>query len=183
MAYIINNYFDRNRQLRFLDHGGGYGLLSAELLLNNKLPIIKAVNCDISEVNMMFAHRMFLHFRDKLLGRFFFHLGASEDFEYDESYDIISFIGSLLYIPKDKVLHTLTRSWEALRPGGILVIHENIKSPSYIRDYAVMFTVDELESLLTRFGTIDYYLSTATLRVNRKKVGTKSVFRVIRKCS
>ena len=44
-----------------------------------------------------------------------------------------------------------------------------------------MFTVGELEGLLKGFGPIDYFLSTATLSVNKEMAGKKSVFRVVQK--
>lgn len=186
MAHIIKKYFDRNHKLNLIDHGAGPGLLTGELLLNKELNIAKAVNSDICLINMVLARRMFAHFRDELDGRFFFNLGKSEEYDYKDSYNIVIFIGSLLYVSKDKVLNTLVRAWEAIRPGGILVVQENIKMPSYEgkgppKDYNVMFTVDELEDLLSRFGHIDYYMSTSTTSVPKEKVGEKSVFRVVKK--
>ena len=100
---------------------------------------------------------------------------------YDDKYDVISFIGSLLYVPRNKTLTTLKKSWDALKLGGILIIHENIKASSYKRDYDVMFTVDELEGLLSSFGLIDYYSSTTNAQISQELVGSKTVFRVIQK--
>ena len=68
-----------------------------------------------------------------------------------------------------------------LRPGGVLVVHENIKSRSYTRDYDLMFTVDELEGLLRPLAPIDYFLPTATVQIDGEAAGTKSVFRVLQR--
>ena len=178
---IISKYFPKNRKLSFLDQGGGSGLLTCELLLNQDLNIYKGVNCDISQNNLLMAYRLFCFYRHKLRGKFFFNLCASQDFNYDDKYDVISFIGSLLYVPRNKTLTTLKKSWDALKLGGILIIHENIKASSYKRDYDVMFTVDELEGLLSSFGLIDYYSSTTNAQISQELVGSKTVFRVIQK--
>jgi hypothetical protein len=70
--------------------------------------------------------------------------------------------------------------WATLSPGGLLILQENIKSPTFelICYYDLMFTVDELDALLSEFGEITCYLSTAAARVARDKAGARSVFRV-----
>jgi hypothetical protein len=72
----------------------------------------------------------------------------------------------------------LDRAWDALAPGGVLIVHENIKNPSYTRDFDKMLTVEEIEALLGNYGSIERYLATAIARVSREAAEARSVFRV-----
>jgi hypothetical protein len=76
---------------------------------------------------------------------------------------------------------SVERAWEALNPGGILIIQENIKHPSYKRDYELMFEPEELDKLLQGFGEIGYYMSTATKAVQAALVERKTVYRIVHK--
>ena len=181
LRHIAKEHLQPNRPLRFLDHGGGGGFLAAEMLLQPDLPVAKSVCCDTSLTMSMIARQMHDGMRDCLGDRFFFELARSSEFTYDDSYDLISFISALMYMPREEAREALSRAFDALRSGGVLVIHENIKSPSYKRDYDLMFTVEELESLLKPFGQISYYLSTATVAVTREQAGKRSVFRAMQK--
>ena len=183
LTHIIQQNFKAKQPLKYIDQGGGYGLLAAELLLNPELNLVKGVNCDIGQHNEKMAFQLFSALRPQLENRFFFDLGAAQDFTYDDSYDVISYIGSLLYVPKEKTLYVLQEAWNALNPGGILVVHENIKTPAYVRDFDFMFEVDQLDELLSNFGSVQRYLSTVTIPVTKEQAGQKTVFRVLKKSS
>ena len=67
-----------------------------------------------------------------------------------------TFLGSLLYVRNQK--ETIVEEiWEALDDDGILIIHENIKNTGYERDYDLMFTAQELDALLEKFGEIVFF--------------------------
>ncbi|MEE2705526.1 MAG: hypothetical protein VX988_00645 [Planctomycetota bacterium] len=182
MGHILETRFSHDRPLRIVDHGGGLGQFVIELLLENPR-VEMAVNCDVNPLHLMLSARVFEFFRDLLRGRYFMQLQPSEEFDYDSSCDVISFMGSMLYLPRGGLDNTLDRGWNALNPGGLLVIHENIKHESFARDYEIMFTAEELNARLERFGKIEYYASTSCKRLPPDKVGNKCVFRVIQKSS
>ncbi|UCD74895.1 MAG: hypothetical protein JSV91_14050 [Phycisphaerales bacterium] len=183
MGKIIRDRFAADDELSFLDHGGGLGLLAAELLLDPAVPVARAVNCDIDTVNLILGGRLFDFYRRRFDGCLFAHLGPSEEFPYRRPYDVVSFIGSLLYVPRNLTSSVLDRAWEALNPGGILVVHENIKTDSHkgTRDYDMMFTPEEIDRLMGRFGPVDYYAGTAATRMKPEQVGARTIFRVVQK--
>lgn len=184
MAHIIREYLSGRSELRLIDHGGGYGLLAADLLLHRELNLAIAVNCDINPYNLVFARRLLSYFSQELSDRFLARRSAAEDFEYDEPYDIVSFINVLLYVPRDRTRDTLDRAWKALRPGGLLVLWENYKSPAFKTrgvDYDKMFSDEELDGLLASYGNVRYFLSTATQSIPQWKARRKTVFRVAEK--
>jgi SAM-dependent methyltransferase len=177
---ILADHFGARRDLAVLDHGGGPGFVIAELLLENP-SIRRAVNCDINAQYLWPAFDLYLHYFDRLNGRFAFAIGAAQDYAYDQTYDLISFIGSLLYVPRPQTKATLDRAWAALNPGGLLVVHENIKNPAFTRDHDVMFTVEELDGFLSAYGPITHYSSTRCARLSATEVGTSTVFRVVQR--
>jgi len=180
---VVRDHLPRRRSLAWLDHGGGFGLIAAELLLDPDLALGSALCCDPSGLHVLFARQLYNHFRESLRGRFAFHLGAAQDFDYTSSYDVITFVGSLLYVPREATEPTLDAAWEALRPGGVLVVHENVRtaraegSPDYDR----MFPKDELDSRLARYGSIARYASTAAVKLRPDQAGDKTVFRAVQK--
>jgi len=183
MRRIIHDRFGRTGELRLLDHGGGLGLLAVEMLLEPDVPVTRAVNCDINSVNLVMSRHLHRFYHDQLSGRFHAHLGAAEKYPYPDPCDVISFVGSLLYVPRESTPGALAAAWDALRPGGILLVHENLKSDGYRKssDYDVMFSRGELDTLLGRFGAISHYASTVAAPLKPEQVGEKTVFRVVTK--
>ncbi len=180
LEFILENIFQGRRGLELLDMGGGAGLVSAELLLSD--PTIQCAEvCDINSLYQIFARRLCDYYPEEVGLRFSFHISPSEKFVFPKKYDVISYIGSLLYVPRVELNTTLQRSWDALKPGGVLIIHENIKAPSFVRDYDVMFTVEEIEKNLSGFGKVTHYASTAPIVQHPWLVGNKTVFRVVQK--
>ena len=183
LAHIIAEHLPGRRDLRLVDIGGGFGALAAELLLTPEAGIASALVRDIAVQNVALARSLYLGLHGDLAGRFRFSLGSAETFGFGEGFDVISYIGSLLYVPKDRLHDTLTATWAGLRPGGILVVHENIKAPAFHRDYAVMFEPEELDGLLGAFGPVSHYLSTAPLLVSAADAGRRTVFRAVQKAA
>ena len=71
---------------------------------------------------------VYAHFERALADRFRYDMGYAQDYTYDAEYDVISFVGMLLLIPLEQRRATLERAWEALRPGGVLIVLEVPKS-------------------------------------------------------
>ncbi len=180
LSHILRQNFDSSQPLAILDHGGGPGFLCVDLLLEHE-QIQRAVNCDINPGNLWLLRRLCQYYQQELQGRFFIDINPAQDHHFDQKYDMVSYVGSLLYVPREHTQTVLDRAWEALNPGGILVIHENVRHPSFERDYQKMFTTDEIDEYLQRYGAIRYYLSTRAREVTREQAGVKTVFRVVRK--
>ena len=161
-----------------VDHGGGPGLLAAELLLEST-GCRSAVVVDPDPVNALVAAEVATAFPE-LRGRFRMSLGPSATFGVRPA-ECITFIGSLLYTPPDQRTQVLDDAWESLSPGGVLVVHENVVGTTAGRDAHRQMTVADLDGLLSRYGTITRYLSTAPVTVTAEQAGPKTVFRVVAK--
>jgi SAM-dependent methyltransferase len=181
VSHIIRTHLGHRSSLHMLDHGSGPGYLLAELFFDQALSIDRAVCCDTWFANALHIRAMCSDHWACFGDRMRFSPSAAQDFHYDTQYDVILFIGSFLYVPQPQRAAALERAWDALRQGGILVIHENIQSPSFERDYNMMFTVHELDGMLSHFGDIHRYHSSATIALSRDEAGERSVFRVIQK--
>jgi len=181
LSKIINELIPHVKKASHLDHGGGYGLLGTELLLDESSSVDQSVCCECDAQNVLVSRKMYHYFLPELEKRFFMAACPIQDFIYEQNYDVITYIGSLLYVPRDRTTEVLQNAWRSLNPGGLLVIHENIKNPSFKRDFDYMFTVEELEQYLEPFGKIKHYLSTAAVEVANDNVANKTVFRVLQK--
>jgi SAM-dependent methyltransferase len=166
-------------RLDHLDIGGAYGLLGAELRANPALSIGETTTVDVSPVFERLAGLLSATHDMGAGGRPRFLLGAVQDLEDFPEADLVTAIGTLLYVPRESLQGVLDRLWGALRPGGVLIVHENIKAPHYTRDFDVMFEPDELDGYLRRYGNIRYFSSTAIRELAPERVRRATVFRAV----
>ncbi len=181
LAHIVRTFIPDGVGLALTDIGGGYGLLAAELLVDRDSAVTSVAVVDQSDANRALAQLLQSWLRDCSHDAFtFINSDVEAEFELPEA-DVVVAIGSLLYVPRESLGGVLDRMWEAVRPGGVLVVHENIKHPSYVRDFDVMFEPHELDGFLKRFGTVRYFASSATVEMQHDRVGRATVFRVVAK--
>jgi len=181
LSHIIRSHAEKQSGLRAIDMGGGYGLLTAELLLDHSIGVEEGTCTDISDLNARLAARMYADLGDELAGRFRFVCAPAQGFDFDGQYDVISYVGSLLYVPKNQLDDVMRRTWEAVAPGGILIVHENIKHPRFTRDFPIMFTVEEIDALMEPLGEVHRYASQYTQPLTKTQATEKTVFRVVKK--
>ncbi|MBN1554031.1 MAG: class I SAM-dependent methyltransferase [Phycisphaerae bacterium] len=192
LDHIIQTHLPRRTDVRFVDHGGGFGMLGIELLLTERIQT--AVNCDPSARNLFLSFLLFDFFRDHLNGKYHFEHTKAETFTYPDPVDVICYLVSFLYVPDEIKYATLQRDWDHLRPGGILVIQENIRSETFKRetpskfkgvqrkgDEPIMFTVEKIDELMGRFGDVRRYMTTAAVPISKEEGGVKLLFRVVQK--
>lgn len=179
MEYIIQNYCSAERPLSYVDFGGAYGQLVIELLLDSRTNIQKGVCCDSNSLYLASAYRIYRGLRQKLYNRFFVSGSKMQDFNFDQKYSVISAFSTLLYIPKDQRIRALTRCWENLAPGGVLVIFEALKATPTNKDYAIQFSADEIDSLLGQFGQVHRIGATEICAISAADAKESSVFRIV----
>lgn len=170
----------KDQGLAMLDVGGGYGLLSCELLGDEGLGIEEATNCDCSSTNLRLYEEL-MSCVPELEGKVKFDLSTAESFPFPGRFDLVTFVGSLLYVPREQTGKVLDRAFASLKSGGVLVVHENIKNESYKTDYDKMFTPGEIDGLMARYGEIHYYSSRRLKKLRGSCVGRRTVFRVVQK--
>jgi SAM-dependent methyltransferase len=181
MAYLMRTFFPGRRDLVYLDAGGAFGALAAELLIDQGSGVTRAIVRDIASQNLPLIRNLYMGLYRQLRGRLQFSLGPIETFPFSPGYDVVSFIGSLLYVRKDALEDTLQRAWAGLNEGGGLVVHENIRNPSYVTDFAKMFSAQDLDSLLNRLGSVEYISGQTLQRIPRSETRDLAVFRIVRK--
>jgi SAM-dependent methyltransferase len=133
---------------RGLDVGGGYGFYAAELAAHG-------AKYDVIDYDRKKAEIVgpWLAARAQVADRVAFRTGTIEQvpgLPRAEPYDVVSFFGSMLYADRSTVPAVLRACMEMLRPGGILMIHENVREGGKpeSNDYMKMFPADELRGLL-----------------------------------
>jgi hypothetical protein len=179
---LAQKYMPKRTGLQLVNIGGGMGFVDIELLLTCPA-VAKAINCEPIAASLPVTKFLYSEFRDVLRGRYQFCLTTAQDYPFDQECDIISDFAALLYVPREKLMETLDKAWASLRSGGIFVIHENIRralfeTKSY---YDKVFLADELESFLSKYGSIDYYRSSDICPMKKADTKDLTVFRVLQK--
>lgn len=180
ISNIIKRHCRKNKNLTVCDYGGGYGLLLSELILDDSLDISYCYLRDILTQNLIFFHNLYRFFNQKFRNSFEISVGSVQNLNSFKKCSVAIFVGALLYVPKDKREDVLKKVWDSLEKGGILIVHENIKYPSYTTDYEIMFTVKEIEELLSKFGEIIRYKSNNFSQISYADLGERdTLFRVL----
>lgn len=168
--------------LSMVDIGSGPGWVPLEMLLAPDSGVASAVAVDRSlnygALGVTVAAQVGIE-----QGRFTFSDVGAMAHDWSEA-DVVTVLASLLYLPRDDAREVLRRAWEALRPGGLLIVHENIQQDAFrgrSKDYDIMFTADELDSFLRPFGPIERWASNTPIVVPAEDAGIKSLFRVVQK--
>ena len=169
--------------LRLLDIGSGPGWVPLELLLDPASPIANATaldrRLDYGAVGVTVARELELG-----ADRFRFSDAGASGHSWEEPQDVVTALGSLLYLPREESTSVLDRAWDCLRSGGLLIVHENIRQDAFkgrSNDYDIMFTTEEIDALLGRFGPVRRFASSGPTEVARDKAGQRAVFRVVQK--
>lgn len=179
---IVRHLLDPGRELRYVDLGGAYGLHAAEVLMDPSQAVTHVTIVDSNLENTVLSRLVHEVLPAACAGGFEFIESAAESYQYRASPDVVSLIGSLLYFDPTAQTRVLDNAWDALAGGGLLIVHENIKHERFVRDYSKMFTADELDRMLGRYGTVRYFSSKTVRELSRDDVADNTkVFRVVQK--
>lgn len=177
---IIKNRSLTGDCLTHLDIGGGIGALVAELALDPTCAITSGMVRDYSSLHNELFDDLVDFYNGELNNRVIFSCGDAVHFSISQKFDIVSIIGTLLYLRSD-LEKALENAWDKVAPGGLLIVHENIKNSSYTHDFSKMFSAEELDQLLSGFGKISYHHPSFDFRIPKFAVGNRTVFRVVKK--
>lgn len=178
---VLQRAFPGRRDLSFLEHGGNAGLVTAQLLLDER--IATGVCCEIDIVPLLNGLNLYHHYHDRLHGRMHVRTQSADAATYERRYSMIAFIHMLLYIRRDLLPQVLQQAWDALEPGGILLSHENTTPPTTSGgvDGPIIFTPEELESYLAPFGEIHYAHHSSGQPVDRSEGQRIPLIRYVKK--
>lgn len=187
ISYFIKSFIKDSSYLNILSVGGGFGLTELNLLASDpRISSVTNIEPDLSVLN--FNKSLVHQIRDELNiseQKKYLHITVSaEGYSFNQQkYDVIMALGSLLFINKKFLNKFLDSCWKSLNKGGLLVLHENIKSKKYKSKeyYSNMFTEYELDLLLSQFGPIRYFSSHAFREINAKDTKDLTLFRVLEK--
>lgn len=183
IASLMRRLFPGRRDLSFLEHGGNSGLLTAQLLLDLQDVLTLGVCCEIDIVPLLNAMNIHRYYAARLSGRMYVRNASADSLDYDRKFSVIAFVHMLLYVRRDMIPEILRRAWNALEPGGILIVFENTSPPTTLTgvDSDIIFFRDELEELLIPFGDIEFALPGTGERAEQSTGLTMPLFRFIRK--
>jgi hypothetical protein len=183
IASLMRRLFPGRRDLSFLEHGGNAGLLTAQLLLDLQDMLALGVCCEIDIVPLLNALNIHRYYADRLAGRMYVRNASADSLDYDRKFSVVAFVHMLLYVRRDILPEVLRRAWNAVEPGGILLVFENTSPPTTLTgvDADIVFFRDELEKFLMPFGEIEFALPGTGERAEQSAGLTTPLFRFIRK--
>ena len=176
LANVFKDIFGSHQRIRWSDLGSGSGFLGIELASRFPLHVF---NIDKSLAQTRLGIDM-IKCLGRLRGRCSFITSRLEQAELPDRLDAITMITTLCYLPKQEQWPLLKRCWEALNPGGALIIYENIRSTAYKRDFNIMFNEIELDKVLATLGSnIGYYHALTGRRISKQMAAGKTCYRVV----
>lgn len=168
------------RNLSWMDIGAGSGFLGAEAILEG-MPFENVISVDKSLPSLMVGVELFNSYRAQLDNRWKLIASSAERLEMpDSSFDVITMLTSLCYVPKAFQTELLERIRKWLKPNGLLVVFEHMRSPKFERDEAIMFSETEIEQLLGKFSSSMFYYASNVPRKKTKQEATgRPCYRVL----
>jgi len=196
LCYLLNHFFDKNEKIHMSDIGGAIGSLCFEMLFNGDTQVDTCTVIEISseyvaigtalaeEYGQGISERItFVHNDAGTKGGLDKPVNSAEPHQYEET-DLVTMLGTLLLIPREERTSIIEKSWEALRPGGLLVIHENIRGMDEKKGgeyHNLRFTRDELDGLLSKYGEIRYFHGAYLREVPSGEVKNQTLYTVVQK--
>jgi SAM-dependent methyltransferase len=160
MIQVFSALFQDHGVLRWADLGSGSGFLGIELAM--QIPV-QVFNIDKSLAQSRLGVDMLNKVpAERIVGECTMITSRLETVAFPAELDAVSMLTTLCYVPKEAQHPLLRRAWDALRPGGALLIFENIRSRAYTRDYSLMFEEAELNGMLDELGGVARYFHAVT---------------------
>jgi SAM-dependent methyltransferase len=177
MIQVFSALFRDRGLLRWADLGSGSGFLGIELAM--QIPV-QVFNIDKSLAQSRLGVDMLNEVpNDRMVGECKMITSRLETVGFPAQLDVVSMLTTLCYVPEKAQRPLLRRAWDALRPGGALLIIENIRSRAYTRDYALMFEEAELNEMLDELGgEACYYHALTGREMDASAAQGKTCYRV-----
>ncbi|HEX4295019.1 MAG TPA: hypothetical protein VHZ29_12865 [Rhizomicrobium sp.] len=184
IQFIASVYFPQPRDLRLADLGAGTALNSLELLLNpsgvSHLTLVEPWQDHYWDIAAVYDR-----LGDRVRGKV--TLAGRTVETYSATPVDIAMVCSVFAVMPVKQREPFVQSaWNAVAPGGILAVLENMRDEDPVRGgsfNATRFTPHEIDDFLGRFAPIRYFRSDAMTELRSEDVGNKGVFRVLQKPS
>lgn len=183
ISEIIRTEMGAESPIHYLDIGGANGALAGEMLLQNRVHVETARTHELLLKYLPLARRIYLAHRARFEERFIYSLGSMNDFAFDVDYNVVSFIGALYLSGPQNREGVVQRAFDGLRPGGLMVVHENLRDNRPVPDHEFMFDQTELTQLLSGLAEPKCYHTLTGRQLELETVGGKTVFWTVRKPS
>ncbi len=155
---IIHDHFGMKKEVQLCDISDNHGLSAIECLLSSYINVGGAV-CYVKDIDPLLDTRSISdHFHHKVKERFVVKPTIDSSLDGSELYDVICITNIISTMKNSKQKKILQRSWQKLSSGGLLIIYENTDE---LNDG---INSDQLEVMLSGFGTISYYSDEVTSR-------------------
>ncbi len=184
---VIDKVFEKHDArgpLRIIDIGGSYGFLACELAAaGHHVVNLELIEYRIEQVLPWLIESSGVSGRVKGIAERMENLERHSD--NCESYDVVCFMGSLLCIDRDDVSGVLEQASKLLKPGGLIILRENMLLPQNAqtldgREYR--FTAEELHTHLQTINQeVTYLCHLGQFRTYKEAQDLWTIFAAVQK--
>lgn len=181
---ILSDNFAPKTPVSFHNISNDYGLLLTELLLSTHINIINGITTDVCEKAKSLRHNFKNYFSPHTGEHHKIESSLIEDISFHQQSDIISIINVLSDLDEPGREAILRLAWQHLRPGGLLIVHEDSK----VYLYDVLGEFGELQayssivaSKIQRNVNISHYSSIQESKLLEEKHDQGNVFLAVKK--
>jgi hypothetical protein len=183
---IISDNFDPKTPVSFHNISNDYGLLLTELLLSTRINIINGVTTDVCNTAKNIRHNFKNYFSPHTGEHHKIESSLIEDISFHQQSNIISMFNVLSALDEPAREAILRLAWENLKPGGLLIVHGDLKN--YL--YDILGEFGELQayssivaSKIQRNVNISHYSSIQESKLIEEKHDQENVFLAVKKSS
>lgn len=180
---VVEHYCEAQSQFAIVDHGSAAGLIPLQAMLENSDLISNIYLIEPLSNFCSLAHDLFKFQTASMRSRIAYVNSISDDYEYDVSPGVISFFHMFFLIEPEKRKVVFKRAYDALLPGGAILLLEIPKTPQNqsAHYYSKMMTWNDLEAMCEPYDNTIYLDPRYLNEVKPENFIDKPIVRIVRK--
>lgn len=180
---VLKRYCQTTGDVRLVDHGTASGLIPLQGLLEKDLNVKDVYLLEPFPNFKSMAYDQFTWLPPELRQSLAYVQTYSEGYEYDGPAGLISFFHMFLLIAPEKRAEVFAKAYEALLPGGCILLWEIPKTPQseYTTYYDKMLTWDDIATLCEPYDVVANLETRYMKEISLEDHVDQPLVRVIRK--
>ena len=153
---VSEKYFGSHGALRILDHGSAFGVVPAQAVFESDMEMDSITVVEGYSENYPLVLSYINYMTPKQRQKLIYVNSLAENYEYTDTYHIISFIHVFYLIEKQERENTLARAIDSLEAGGVVILWEVLKDGASASNPSLdqMISREELDELCKPYRKI-----------------------------
>jgi len=176
-------YMKKSDNLRILDHGSASGLIPCQLLFESEFSFDEVTVVEPSDITIPLAYDFFNYLKPAEREKIAYIKSRAEDYKYEQTYHLISFVHMFFLIDEAERSATLARAIAALDDDGVVLIWDIPKNTASTTNsyFDRMMYNEDIEKLCEPYNIIAYLNPKNFQNMDRSTHSGKPIIYVIQK--